>query len=167
MPFGESTLTWCGYSTTSTTNPLGALTGVTFGSADSDSFTYDPNTGRMSTYKFSVNSQTDKGTLTWNTNGTLQKLAIVDNIPGTADSQTCNYQYDDVQRVSSALCGSIWGQTFTYDSFGNITKSGNSTFAPLYSSTTNQFTISGTNVKYDANGNLLTDNLNCYTWDPN
>jgi RHS repeat-associated protein len=156
------------YSSSSTTNPLGALTGVTFGSADSDSFTYDPNTGRLNTYTFSVNGKTDTGTLFWNTNGTVQTLAIVDSIPGTSDTQTCNYQHDDVERVSSALCGSIWSQNFTYDSFGNITKSGNATFSPLYSSTTNQFTsIPGVTVKYDANGNLLTDNLNSYTWDPN
>jgi hypothetical protein len=38
------------YSTTSTTNPLGSLTGVTFGSTDSDSFGYDPNTGRMTVW---------------------------------------------------------------------------------------------------------------------
>jgi RHS repeat-associated protein len=155
------------YSTSSTTNPLGALTGLTFGSSDSDSFTYDPNTGRMSTYTFSVNGQTDAGTLTWNTNGTLGKLAIVDNIPGTSDTQTCSYTYDDAQRLSTSNCGSIWAQTFGYDSFGNITKSGSLTFAPLYSSTTNQFTLSGANVQYDADGNLLTDNLNTYTWDPN
>jgi RHS repeat-associated protein len=165
---GVSPVSSVTYSTSSTTNYLGALTGLTFGSADSDSFTYDPNTGRLNTYTFTVNTKTDKGTLTWNTNGTLQQLAIVDNIPGTGDSQTCNYQYDDVQRISSSACGSIWSQNFTYDSFGNVTKSGSSTFSPLYSSTTNQFTISGVNVHYDANGNLLTDNLNNnYTWDPN
>ncbi len=154
------------YSTSSTTNPLGALTGVTFGSADSDTFTYDPNTGRKSTYIYSINGKTDTGTLTWNTNGTLQKLAIVDNIPGTSDTQTCYYQYDDVRRLSSTTCGSVWTQNFSYDSFGNITKSGSSTFAPVYSPATNQFTsIPGVTVSYDANGNLLTDNLNTYTWD--
>jgi RHS repeat-associated protein len=40
-------------------------------------------------------------------------------------------------------------------------------FAPNYSPATNQFTsIPGVTVSYDANGNLLTDNLNTYTWDP-
>ncbi len=98
---GPNPVTNVTYSTSSTTNPLGALTGVTFGSADSDSFTYDPNTGRMGTYTFSVNGQTDVGTLNWNTNGTLQSLAIVDGITGTSDTGTCSYVYDDVQRVSS------------------------------------------------------------------
>jgi len=50
---GTNPVTGVTYSTSSTTNPLGALTGITFGSADSDSFTYDPNTGRMATYTFS------------------------------------------------------------------------------------------------------------------
>jgi RHS repeat-associated protein len=165
---GASPVTSVTYSASSTTNPLGALTGVTFGSADSDSFTYDPNTGRMATYSFSVNSQKDAGTLTWNTNGTLQKVVIADSIPGTSDSQTCNYLYDDLQRLATANCGTPWSQTFTYDTFGNITKSGTSSFIPGYSLTQNQFTsIPGVSVKYDANGNLLTDNLNSYTWDPN
>ncbi len=153
------------YSTTSTADPLGSLLKVTFGSADFDSFTYNPKSGRMATYTFSVNSATDKGTLTWNTNGTLKTLAIVNGIAGTADSQTCNYLYDDAQRVSSANCGTPWTQTFTYDSFGNISKSGSSSFSPVYSSSTNQFTsIPGVTVRYDANGELLTDNLNTYSW---
>jgi RHS repeat-associated protein len=143
-----------------------SLTQVTFGSADSDSFTYDPNTGRMTGYTFSVNSQTDVGALTWNTNGTLNQLKITDGITGTTDSQTCNYLYDDLQRLSSSNCGAIWTQNFTYDAFGNITKTGNSQFMPGYSPTQNQFTsIPGRNVSYDGDGNLLTDNLNTYTWD--
>jgi RHS repeat-associated protein len=124
----------------------------------------------MATYKFSVNSHDDQGTLTWNTNGTLQKLVVNDLIPGTSDSETCNYLYDDLQRLSSSNCGALlWSQTFTYDSFGNIKKSGSGGFNPLYSTTQNQFTsIPGvTGPYYDMNGNLTKDNLNTYTWDPN
>jgi RHS repeat-associated protein len=131
-----------------------------------DAFTYDPNTGRMASYTFSVNGQTDVGALTWNTNGTLNQLKITDNIPGTSDSETCNYLYDDLRRLSTANCGTPWSQTFTYDPFGNISKSGTSSFIPGYSLTQNQFTsIPGRNVSYDGDGNLLTDNLNTYTWD--
>jgi RHS repeat-associated protein len=66
----------------------------------------------------------------------------------------------------------LFAQTFTYDAFGNIKKSGSATFNPSYtftnSVTTNQFSsLPGVSVSYDANGNLLTDNLNSYTWDPN
>jgi RHS repeat-associated protein len=120
----------------------------------------------MTGYTFSVNSQTDVGALTWNTNGTLNQLKITDGITGTTDSQTCNYLYDDLQRLSSSNCGAIWTQNFTYDAFGNIIKTGNSQFIPGYSPTQNQFTsIPGRNVSYDGDGNLLTDNLNTYTWD--
>ena len=172
---GASPVTGVTYSTSSTTNPLGALTTVTFGSADSDSFSYDPNTGRMATYTFSVNTKTDAGTLTWNPNGTLTKLVINDQIPGTADSRTCTYGYDDVHRVSNVTCGTFWVQNFTYDAFGNITKNvpvgdGGGSFLPTYwtSPPTNQFTaLTGATPSYDANGNLLTDNLNSYAWDPN
>jgi hypothetical protein len=73
---GTNPVTAVTYSTTSTADPLGSLLKVTFGSADFDSFTYNPKSGRMATYTFSVNSVTDKGTLTWNTNGTLKTLAI-------------------------------------------------------------------------------------------
>ena len=171
---GPNPVTGVTYSASGTTNPVGALTGVTFGSADSDSFTYDPSTGRMATYTFSVNSQTDEGTLTWNSNGTLNQLLINDQITGTSDSQTCNYTYDDLARIGgknpngfSVDCGSTkWQQLFTYDAFGNITKSGTSSFIPGYSPTQNQFTsIPGRSVSYDGDGNLRTDNLNTYTWD--
>lgn len=172
---GTNPVTGVSYSP-GTSAPLGALTSVTFGSADSDAFTYDPNTGRMATYTFAVNGKTDVGTLIWNTNGTLQKLAINDQIPGTHDSQTCTYAYDDVQRLSNVTCGSLWVQNFTYDPFGNITKNvpggdGGLTFLPSYWTTppTNQFTsLPGiSSPYYDANGNLIKDNLNTYTWDPN
>jgi len=157
FPSGTNPVTGVTYSTSSTTNPLGALTGVTFGSADSDAFIYDPNTGRMKTYAFTVNGNADTGTLNWNANGTLQQLAIVDNIPNTKDSQTCNYTYDDLARIGGqdangyrVDCGSSWQQLFTYDSFGNITKTGTSSFVPIYSATQNQFTsIPGANLQYD------------------
>jgi RHS repeat-associated protein len=129
----------------------------------------------MTGFSFTVNGAADTGKLTWNSNGTLQKMAIVDNIPNTLDTQTCTYTYDDLGRLGgqnangySVDCGSAWAQSFTYDPFGNISKSGSISFLPTYSAATNQFTISGANVQYDPNGNLLTDNLsNTYTWDSN
>jgi len=169
---GPNPVTSVTYSTSSNPNYLGALTGLTFGSADSDSFTYDSNTGRMLTYGFNVNGKTDSGSLTWNTNGTLAKLVVSDQISGTADSQTCTYGYDDLQRVSSVNCGTLWSQNFAYDGMGNISKSvpsgdAGGQFLPTYSTTppTNRFTaIPGVTVNYDADGNLLADNLNTYTW---
>ncbi len=123
---GRSPVTGVTYAPATTNSnyagPLGSLTGVTFGSGDSDSFGYDLNTGRMTGYLYSVNAKTDVGTLTWNTNGTLGKLVISDQIPGTSDSQTCTYGYDDLKRISNVTCGTFWVQNFTYDAFGNIIK---------------------------------------------
>jgi RHS repeat-associated protein len=173
---GTNPLTAATYVTTGTAQPIGALTAVTYGSTDSDSFSFDPNTGRAASYQFAVNSVNDKGTLTWNSNGTLGKLVVADSLATTTDSQTCNYFYDDLARLGgkntngySVDCGTKWQQLFTFDAFGNITKTGSSAFQPVYSTAnTNQYSsIPGVTVSYDANGNLLTDNLNTYTWDPN
>jgi RHS repeat-associated protein len=173
---GTNPVTSSTYVVSGTTEPIGALTAVTLGSADSDSFTYDPNTGRPATYTFAVNGVHDKGTLTWNANGTLGKLVIADSLTSTSDSQTCSYYYDDLARLGgkdangySVDCGTKWSQLFAFDPFGNISKSGTGAFLPTYSTATNQFTaIPGVSTPYyDSNGNLTKDNLNTYTWDPN
>ncbi|HTD23757.1 MAG TPA: RHS repeat-associated core domain-containing protein [Terriglobales bacterium] len=154
--------------------PLGALLSVNLGTTtsgqyDSNSFTYYPNTGRLHTYQFSVNSQTDTGTLIWNANGSLQQLAINDSIPGAVDSQTCNYSHDDLGRIAGVDCGTAWNQTFAYDPFGNITKNGMLTFQPTYNTATNRITTAG--FTYDnggganSNGNLTNDVYHTYTWD--
>ncbi len=126
------------------------------------SYTYDPNTGRMTQYSAALNGGTVSGTLTWNPNGSLKQLVIADPFY-TADTQTCNYAADDLSRLTSANCGSAWSQTFTYDPFGNLTKNGSLIWNPGYSQSTNRYTLGGTS--YDANGNLLNDTFNTYTWD--
>jgi RHS repeat-associated protein len=140
-------------------------TQVTFGSSDSDSFTYDPNSNRMMQYKFTINAQSVVGTLTWNAIGTLETLAITDPFYG-AGNQTCSYTHDDVTRIASASCGSPWSQTFSYDAFGNIGKSGTVSFQPTYSYLTNRMTMVGSSTPtYDANGNATYDTAHMYTWD--
>jgi antitoxin component YwqK of YwqJK toxin-antitoxin module len=171
---GTNPVTAVTYNNGGTGNPIGSLTNVTYGSADNDSFNYDIGTGRLKGYTFAINSINDTGTLTWNTNGTLSQLVIADGLSGTSDSQTCNYYYDDLARLGgvntngySVDCGTSWQQLFTFDPFGNIKKSGSSSFLPNYSTATNQIS-GGVAASYDANGNLLEDNLtNTYTWDPN
>jgi len=146
-------------------NTASLPTSVTFGSTDIDSYTYDPNTDRMTQYQFNVNGQSLKGVLTWNANATLQYLNITDAL-NSADTQSCTYVYDDLMRLQSANCGSVWSQTFSYDAFGNISKSGSMSFQPLYSSSTNRITSVGSfNPTYDANGNILTDPSHTYAWD--
>ncbi len=65
---------------------------ITFGSGDSDSYTYDANTARMTQYQFMVNGSSETGTLSWNANGTLQSLVVSDPFNGS-DTQTCNSSY--------------------------------------------------------------------------
>jgi len=74
-------------------------------------------------------------------------------------------------RLASANCGSAWSQTFGYDAFGNITKTGSISFQPVYTNpqtgqNTNRFiSIPGTSVSYDASGNVLSDGSHTYAWD--
>lgn len=150
-------------------NVNGQPTSVTLGSGDSDSFSYDPNTGRMTQYLVTVGSpaKTDKGALQWNANGTLAQLAITDQIT-TSSSQTCNFGYDDLKRIGSANCGTAWNQTFSFDPFGNISKSATVgiSFQPTYNTPTNHYsTLPGFTPTYDNNGNLTADSFHSYTWD--
>ena len=82
--------------------------------------------------------------------------------------------YDDLARIQSASCGSTWQQTFTLDPFGNLSKSGSSSFAATYllaNGTTNnqEQTDSSCVPTYDANGNLTKDctygTPATYAWD--
>lgn len=163
-------VTGASYSTSSTSDALGALTAITLGSGNTESFKTDPNVGRETGYTVNVGGATDTGTLTWNNDEVLSQLTISDGIAGTSDSQTCNYGYDDLSRVASVNCGAIWGQNFSYDAFGNITKnvpsgSAGLIFNPTYNSENQISSLPGGSPQYDANGNFLRDNLNTYTWD--
>ena len=158
---GQNPLTATAYNEASLTKQ------VTFGSSDSDSFTYDPNSNRMTKYTFAVNGQSVVGTLTWNSIGTLETLAITDPFYG-AGNQTCSYTHDDAIRIAGANCGSSWSQTFSYDAFGNVSKSGTVSFQPTYSYLTNHMTQVGSSTPaYDANGNATNDTAHTYTWDAN
>lgn len=164
----------CSQSSTTYNTASQPLTIHIGGGGDNDTYTYDPNTGRMSTYTFTVGSTPTsvQGTLTWNSNGTLQTLAIGDG-SNSSGTQTCTYSHDDLGRMSSVNCvnssnTNVWGQTFSYDPFGNVTKqvpTGATGIAwmPGYNSSTNRYTLSGTS--YDANGNVLKDTFHTYTWD--
>jgi RHS repeat-associated protein len=139
------------------------VNGVTFGSGDSDGFTFDPNTGRMTQYQFNVNGSSQIGKLGWNPNGTLHTLGITDPF-NSADTQSCTYGYDDLGRVNNVGCPSVWAQTFTYDPFGNIQKTGNSAWLPNYNNNNQYSSISGLTPQYDLNGNLTADTFHTYTW---
>jgi RHS repeat-associated protein len=139
---------------------------LNLGNGDSDVFNFDANTGRMTKYQFNVGAQSVTGNLTWNANGTLQQHAITDGV-NAANTQTCQYAHDDLVRISSANCGSVWSQTFSYDPFGNLSKSGTSSFQPIYKDTSghtsNKYvSVPGTTVGYDLNGNVTSDGSHTY-----
>jgi RHS repeat-associated protein len=136
---------------------------------DQSDYVYDPNTGRMKSWAFYVgSSQSEKGTLTWNPNSTLQSLSIVDGF-NAAGSQSCDYNsslaagtgYDDLGRLVGVTCGSTWAQTFSYDEYDNLTKSGSISWNPGYYAASNHYASGAT---YDARGNLTNDLIHTYTW---
>jgi RHS repeat-associated protein len=147
--------------TGTTYNVASEPTQVNLGSGDNDAFQFDANTFRMTQYQFNINGQSDTGKLTWNVNATLGKLAITDAF-NSSDTQTCTYGYDDLARIASANCAPVWSQTFTYDAFGNITKTGSEQFQPGYNYQTNQMSTGAT---YDSMGDVVTDSLHSYVWD--
>ena len=119
----------------------------------------------MTQYKFNVNGQSVVGALTWNPIGTLESLTVTDPFY-SGGNQSCSYTHDDLTRIASANCGTPWSQTFSYDAFGNLSKSGTSSFQPTYSYLTNRMTQIGSSTPtYDANGNVTNDFLHTYTWD--
>jgi len=142
-------------------NPAGSPTAVLFGNGDSDGFLYDPNTNRPTQFQYSVLADisvspnvgafTQTGNLNWNSNGSLNSFSFVDN-NDTTKNQTCTYGMDDLNRLASVGCGSAWAQNFSYDAFGNIQKSGSSSYGAGYNAMTNQ-AVSGVTAAYDANGN--------------
>ena len=153
------------YITSTTYNVDSNPSVLAYGTGDSDNYQYDPQTGRMNQYQFVGSSQSLTGALGWNANGSLKTQNITDTF-NAADTQNCTYLYDDLSRVSSVNCPGVWSQTFGYDTFGNITKSGNGNFQPTYSSSTNQYTtLPGATPTYDLNGNLTYDGSHYYKWD--
>ena len=131
------------------------LGSLTLGSGDSDAYTYDSSTGRMTQYQFTVGGLTDTGALTWNTDGSLQKLQITDNL-SSADTGTCSYTHDDLGRIAGASCGTPLNLAYSFDPFGNVKTSGSPsalTFNPTYTGSSNR--ISG--ETYDNDGNLKDD----------
>lgn len=135
---------------------------VSIGSgSDEDEYSYDA-LEQMAQYQFVAGAQNNEGVLTWNQDGTLGSLAITDGV-NSADSQTCKFGYDAVARLTNDICGSVWSQTYSYDQYDNLTKSGNASWIPGYNPTNNQYQNGAT---YDANGNLTFDGAeNNYTWD--
>jgi RHS repeat-associated protein len=158
-----------------TYNAAGQPTNISIGSGtDYDGYAYDSNTMNMTGWTFQVNSVRETATITPNPNNTIKSVAITDgfNANGTI---TCSYNiglvtgtgYDDLGRLIGHSCtgtGGTWSQTFAYDQYDNITKTGSGlpSWNPGYSATTNHYTCTGCTT--DSNGNVTNDGNNAYTW---
>ena len=141
-----------------TYSPANEPNQLQFYSLDSETFGWDPNSDRMLSWTSNVGTLYQRGNLTWNANGTLQQMAMTDTA-NTANTQTCTYLYDDLARSSNVSCGTQWQQSFNYDPWGNINKSGSSSFSSQGGS--------GNHVpgySYDADGNVTNDTSNTYTY---
>jgi RHS repeat-associated protein len=143
------------------------LTGTT---PDQDIYTYDPNTGRMLTFEFEVGNTPANltGTVTWNPNGTVKNVAVVDGF-NSGGSSTCysdsnswlGYGYDDWGRLLAFDCGSGNVAEYTqYDIYDNVTQTvppniGRTgwNFSPGYNPNNNHVTGN----TYDSNGNTTAD----------
>jgi RHS repeat-associated protein len=96
-------------------------------------------------------------------NGNIQQ--ITNNLNGAL---TQSFGYDKLNRLTSAQAATTWGDTYTYDPWGNLLQksqiSGTSQGESLSISVNGNNQVSG--LAYDAAGNVTTDNLgNAYTYD--
>ena len=88
-------------------------------------------------------------------------------------SQTINYTYDPLGRLTAADYSTGDYYHYTYDAVGNRLYEVNVTNGSVpndndytYNAANSLVDISGTSYTWDANGNLLSDDVNDYTYDP-
>jgi RHS repeat-associated protein len=158
--------------------PTNPTTTVTYGDSDTDVYSFDSTSGRMNQFQFNIKGKTPAsltGVPGWNANWTLGSLGITDGFT-SANTQTCSYGYDSLARLNSVSCvnssnTTVWTQSFTLDPFGNLSKSGSTTFAASYllsNGTTNnqEQSVASCVPTYDANGNMTKDctNSDLYAW---
>ncbi|MGH7866512.1 MAG: RHS repeat-associated core domain-containing protein, partial [Candidatus Dormibacteraceae bacterium] len=88
---------------------------------------------------------------------------IVEQLGGPS-GWTVNYQYDALNRLSGAVAAdNSWGQSFTYDRFGNLTQQNvTAGSAPSMSLIVDPATNHVVNAAYDANGNQTYGNEPVY-----
>jgi RHS repeat-associated protein len=146
-----------------TYDPASRPTKVNIGSGDSDAFSYDPNTGRMTQYAYTVGSscQPVVGTLNWNANGSMMSRGNYDPMT-PANTDYCSYSHDDLGRLKTYNCAVTgWAQNFSYDAFGNISKDGTVIYTPGYNTPKNQ----AYSAAYDSNGNVTSIAGRTFAWD--
>ncbi len=130
------TMTYPGGNETRSYNVLGQLTLIWTPGAENMQYTYPTGTN----------------------NG---KVSSVYNV---VSGDTVQYTYDSLNRMATAA-GTGWGESYTFDGFGNLTaKTVTSGSGPSLSVSVNQSTnqIQGYGFSYDTNGNGLFNNATAY-----
>ncbi|MGH8321682.1 MAG: RHS repeat domain-containing protein [Gammaproteobacteria bacterium] len=153
----DSTAEICGI----TYKPFGPITGLTYGNGLTDTRTYDQD--------YRLTSITVPNILSWTLgyNPDDDITGLTDNLVG-GNSQTLGY--DNLNRLNTGS-GAYGSQSYGYDANGNRnTETLNGTNTTLnIAATSNQLaSLSGGQNKtyqYDANGNLISDGTNTYTYD--
>jgi RHS repeat-associated protein len=101
---------------------------------------------------------TQAGHMTYNYSASKNNGQITSSVDAVT-GETITYQYDLLKRLESAS-GKNWGETYTYDGFGNMTQmaptgtAGAPSLSATVNAATNRLTPSG--AQYDNKGNLLT-----------
>jgi RHS repeat-associated protein len=101
---------------------------------------------------------TQAGHMTYNYSASKNNGQITSSVDAVT-GETITYQYDLLKRLESAS-GKNWGETYTYDGFGNMTQmapsgtAGAPSLSVTVNANTNRLTPSG--AQYDNKGNLLT-----------
>jgi RHS repeat-associated protein len=84
-----------------------------------------------------------------------------DNLSG----ETVTYQYDSLNRLITASSSQSWGETYGFDSFGNLLSKTGTGGAPTLSQSVNTANNQIVGQSYDANGNQLAGPLGGVSYD--
>lgn len=102
-------------------------------------------------------------------NGNVYKIS---NNRLNAGDRNINYGYDSLNRMSYAYTdGNLWGETYSIDTWGNLSGIGNYTGKPAGETlsqgvnSSNQLMNACSSNCYDSAGNLLNDGAHSYTYD--
>lgn len=159
-PLGTFAYTYLG----ATNQPIGRTLNGTSGF--SVGAVYDPNTGdrQLHSLTYSNTAGSAVRTFTYTHSPEHRLLSAVDQAAGQS-AVTLNYAYDDAKRLT-AVSGSQT-EAYGYDSTDNITSysAAGTSYTGAINNLNQLALINGNNVTYDADGHVLADGTNTYSWD--
>jgi len=133
-------------------NAQGQITNLEYGNGVTTAYTYDTNTIRLKELK----TETSGGESLQNLSYSFDNIGNVKQINDSVYSNTQSFEYDSLNRLTSAQ-GGYGSISYSYNSIGNILTNGDKSYS--YSSDKPHAVSSlsdGTTFSYDENGNLET-----------